>query len=175
MCHHLPAKSSAVTQAASAEQSPRKASVRRKYEGRRWQRSRRQGLHCRQAVPCDPARRCRWGEIPTALPGQWGQGRGRALPGAGGRGMEPAVSSMSPSEQRPRCHLSPPWGRSALWCGDSAGQGTRRAGTSSRDKGDNSRQTPLPGPCHGQGKEAGEGRAAQHPPFPASSSHRHLR
>lgn len=79
--------------------------------------------------------------------------------------MEPAASSTSPSEQCPRCHLSPPWGRSAPWCGDSAGQGTQKVGTSSGDKGDNPRQTPLPGPCYGQEKEAGEGRAAQHPPF----------
>lgn len=166
MCHHLPAKSSAVTQEASAEQSPRKASVRRKYEGREWQRSHRQGLHCRQAVPCDPARQCRQGEISTALPRQWGQGRGRALPGAGGRGMEPLASSMSRCEQCPRCHLSPLRGRSAPWCGDSAGQGTQRAGTGRGDKSDNPRQTPCQGLAMAKGRRQGKGEQLSTTLFP---------
>lgn len=115
------------------------------------------GLHRRQAVPRDPARWCRWGEIPAALPGQWGQGRGRALPGAGGRGREPAVSSMSPSEPCPRCHLSPPWGRSAPCCGDSAGQGTRRAGTGMGTRGTTLDRPLCQGLAMARGRRQGKG------------------
>lgn len=95
-----------------------------------------------------------------------------------GEGLCSGLGAVAWNQQRPpcpRCRLSPPWGQSAPCCGDSAGQGTQRAGTSSGDKRDNPRPTPLPRPCYGQKKEAGKGRAAQHPPFPPSNSHRHLR
>lgn len=62
-----------------------------------------------------------------------------------GEGLCSGLGAVAWNQQRPpcpRCRLSPPWGQSAPCCGDSAGQGTQRAGTSSGDKRDNPRPTP---------------------------------
>lgn len=73
----------------------------------------------------------------------------------------------------PRPHLSSVPAVTCPHRGDAAPPGVvtaqhrgHRAGTGSGEKRDNPRQTPLPGPCYGQEKQAGEGRAAQHPLFP---------